>query len=128
MKGHWKQSWHGNFEDEFFLTHTEQSEEEILERTESNKAIDTSEPLFRSGFIQNLKEFHRETITGTMDAFYDFKIISEIDKTSVNCNKILLAMQSSYFSKKFQEAPSTELELVCFSHECIQIRVVKGER
>ena len=121
MKGHWKQSWHGNFEDEFFLTHIEQPDEEILERTGRNEAIDTSVHLLKSDFIQNLKEFHQETNTGTIDAFYDFKIFSEIDKISVNCNKILLAMQSSYFSKKFQEAPSTEHELVCFSHECIQV-------
>ena len=123
IKGHWKLSWHGNFDNEFSLVHNGQHEAEIFDYRWFKQRSDTPEPCAELSFLKNLKQFHHEVDQGNIHGFYDFKIVSESDQKSTNCNKTLLAMQSKYFLTKFKEEPRIDHEIVTFSHDCVQICV-----
>ena len=121
IKGHWKLSWHGNFDNEFFLAHIGQPEAEIFDYRWFKERSDTPVPCVELSFLKNLKQFHQEVDQGNIQGFYDFKIVSESDNKFANCNKTLLAMQSQYFLAKFKEEPHKDHEIVAFSHDCIQM-------
>ena len=120
ITGHWKLTWHGNFENDFYLVHIGQSDTEMFDWLTENRLIEEKIHCIKSSFVKNINEFRQESNQGAIESFSDFKITSKLEEKSVDCNKIILAMQSPYFMKKFKEDPSTGQEMVDFSHDCIQ--------